>query len=110
HLRRADRMAARHGDRRARDAAAGRRGDPDAEVVRARTRRDGEVMDTQNSVVIPDAPKARSGTHFSLDRSIDGRGYMGPGSRGARHRAALRGPVGSTGMTAGLGEPWPKSL
>ena len=35
-------------------------------------------MDTQNSVVIPDAPKARSGTHFSLDRSIDGGGMWVP--------------------------------
>ena len=29
-------------------------------------------MDVQSSAVIPDAPKARSGTHFSLDQSNDG--------------------------------------
>jgi hypothetical protein len=29
-------------------------------------------MGAQNAAVIPDAPQARSGTHLSLDRSIDG--------------------------------------
>ena len=42
-FRRADRMAARDGDRHAGDAAAGRRGDADAEAVRARAGGDGEV-------------------------------------------------------------------
>src|SRR5213078_2511097 len=43
-IRRADRMAARHGDGDAGDAAARRRGDRDAEAVRAGAGGDGEVM------------------------------------------------------------------